>query len=95
MIQALFEEQLEGITYSTVCKEISLEFADYVKHQLLQMNIPRYKFIVLVTIGEVKNQDFRMSSRCMWESKFDNQFTVTYTSRTLFAVCIVFGLYHE
>ena len=98
MVQALFDEQLENISYSETgqeTKEMSLEFSDYIKNQLLQMGFPRYKFIVMVSIGQIKNQDVRMSSRCLWEPKFDTQFTINYKNKSLFAICVIFGIYHE
>lgn len=35
-------------------------------------NIPRYKIIVQVTTGELKDQGVRVASRCLWDTATDN-----------------------
>ncbi len=37
-----------------------------------ELNIPRYKIVVQVTIGEVKSQGVRVASRCLWDTESDN-----------------------
>ena len=44
------------------------------------MNIPRYKIIVQVTIGELKDQGIRVASRCLWDVATDNYTSVSYTN---------------
>lgn len=41
------------------------------------MSIPRYKIVVQVSIGEVKNQTVRVTSKCLWDSENDNYCSVT------------------
>ena len=44
------------------------------------MNVPRYKIIVQVTIGELKDQGIRVASRCLWDVSTDNYTSVSYTN---------------
>ena len=34
--------------------------------------MPRYKIIVQVTVGQVKDQGVRVCSRCLWDTSVDN-----------------------
>ena len=39
---------------------------------LADLDLPRYKIVVQVTIGERKHQAIQVASRCLWDSKTDN-----------------------
>lgn len=36
------------------------------------LRIPRYKVVVQVTLGELKEQGIRVASRCLWDPSTDN-----------------------
>ena len=38
----------------------------------LEISTPRYKIIVQVTLGEMKDQGVRSTSRCLWDPSTDN-----------------------
>lgn len=44
------------------------------------MNLPRYKFVVQVVIGEQRGEGVRMGSRCFWDSETDNVASETFVN---------------
>ena len=57
--------------------------------------IPRYKILVLISIGQLSNQNMRVGSRCLWDAANDTFSTHTFKNRSLFAVANVYGVYSE
>ena len=45
-----------------------------------QCNIPRYKIVVQVTLGQMKDQGVRVASRCLWDTQTDNYASVEYSN---------------
>lgn len=62
---------------------------------LMNNSSPRYKLVSHVLVGEMKNQDIRHGSRCLWDNNLDNYVSVVYKNSSLFAVATVFALYYE
>lgn len=60
-----------------------------------QLNIERYKFVCLVTIGTKGSQDLRIASRCLWDDQFDTFVSVCFERQGFFAVGTVYGVYFE
>ena len=46
-------------------------------------------------INERKGQSLNVSSRSLWESRFDNYASVSYMNDEVFAIGIVHGLYFD
>ncbi|CAM9277509.1 unnamed protein product, partial [Choristocarpus tenellus] len=55
----------------------------------------RYKIVVQVTIGQMKNQGVRVASRCLWDTSTDNHASVHYKTQSLWCSAMVFGVYTE
>ncbi|CAN0245988.1 unnamed protein product [Ectocarpus fasciculatus] len=53
---------------------------DEIKNGLKEMNLPRYKYVVQVVIGEQRGEGVRMGSRCFWDSETDNVASETYVN---------------
>ncbi|EED87995.1 dynein light chain, partial [Thalassiosira pseudonana CCMP1335] len=71
-------------------KDISNKIKDNCKTTLA---LPRYKLIVQVSIGQMKDQGVRVTSRCLWETSTDNYAAATFQNQHIWASAIVFGLY--
>ncbi|CAM9245675.1 unnamed protein product [Discosporangium mesarthrocarpum] len=76
-------------------KEWSLNIADTIREAVKKLNIPRYKIVVQVTIGEMKNQGVRVASRCLWDTATDNYASVDFKTQSLWCSAMVFGVYTE
>ena len=57
--------------------------------------MPRYKLGVQVILGELKGQGLRLASKSLWDPKFDNWASHTFTNENLFCTGIVCGIYFE
>lgn len=98
-LYALLEEALKDEVYdasktSILVKDLSQQI---MRETRLVMNSssPRYKLIAHATIGEMKNQDIRFGSRCLWDNNLDNVASVVYKNSYLFAVATIFAVYFE
>lgn len=57
------------------------------------MNLPRYKFLVQVIIGEQRGAGVRMASRCFWDPESDGMATDTFINDTMFCTATAWGIY--
>jgi len=77
-------------------ESLSKDIADKIKEECKSsMNIPRYKIIVQVTIGQMKDQGVKITSRSLWDTSTDNYATVCFQNEHIWASAIVFGLYTD
>jgi hypothetical protein len=74
----------------------SKSIADKIKAAVrTELNVPRYKIVVQVTIGQKKDQGVRITSRCLWDTHTDNYASINYRNEHIWASAMVFGLYSE
>lgn len=83
-------KNLPSVNQNIICADI----ANDIKRRVKMLKYNRYKYIVMVTMGEKKNQGMNISSCFSWDEKHD-----TYASQTLeiddcFVVAVVYALYH-
>lgn len=70
-------------------KEVSRSVLQLMKN----FQMPRYKIIVQTVIGQKLDQLIRIASRCLWDPKTDNMFSVNYETQDMMAVVTVYGVY--
>merc|ERR1712183_641604 len=68
-----------------------LDLSNEIKTEVKKLNIPRYKIIVQVVVGEQASQGIRVASKCLWDVSADNWASYTFQNSTIFAVGMVFG----
>lgn len=66
-----------------------------VKARVKDLMIPRYKIIVMISIGQLAEQNVRMASRCLWDAASDTFSSYTFKNSSLFAVANVYAVYCE
>lgn len=77
-------------------EDLTKDLADKVKRAVKEkLNVPRYKIIVQVTIGQRKDQGVRITSRCLWDTSTDNYTAVNYQNEHVWVSALVFGLYTD
>mmetsp|Transcript_20612 Transcript_20612/g.40819 ORF Transcript_20612/g.40819 Transcript_20612/m.40819 type:complete len:146 (-) Transcript_20612:216-653(-) len=81
-----------GDDFESLTKEISDKIKQKCKAEL---NIPRYKIIVQVTIGQMKNQGVSVGSRCLWDTATDNYASARFQNQYIWASAVVFGIYTD
>jgi hypothetical protein len=57
------------------------------------LELPRYKYVVQVVVGENKGEGARVSTRCMWDPATDALATESFTNDAIFAVATAYGVY--
>ena len=96
IIESVLESQLKDEEYDQKsCKQLVLTLSEIIKSRVKEINYKSYKLVCVVTIGELKDQGFRLGSRCCWDPKWDNFATASYKNKSLFAIGTVWGVYYE
>ena len=95
LIADVLAERLADKTYnSESSSNMSKEIADAIKSKIKgELELPRYKLIVQVVIGEQRGQGLRMGCRGFWDVDTDNYAEDTYRSDSLFCHAAAFGVY--
>lgn len=81
IIREILNKKLEGATYTAdATSPLTKEISDEVKQALKELNLPRYKYLVQVVIGEQRGEGVRMGCRCFWDSNTDNYASETFVN---------------
>ena len=96
VIEMAFHEHLEDKVYERrAAKQWTMLLCDAIKEKVKLLDLPRFKIVSFVSIGQRDRQDVHIGSRCLWNKAFDGFACGTYTNRTLYAVGVVYAVYHE
>ncbi|CEL97936.1 unnamed protein product [Vitrella brassicaformis CCMP3155] len=97
VIRQVMEDKLTDKQYhQDEAKIWTLELCNEIKQAVKEkLEIPRFKLIVQVVIGENSGQGIRVASKCLWDINLDNWSSFSYKNDSLFAVGMVFGCYYE
>lgn len=75
---------------------LSKEISASIKMEVLKkLNLPRYKIVTQVIIGQMKDQGVSITSRCMWEPSSDNYTSASFKNKFIWASAMVFGIYTD
>lgn len=89
-------QSLESQKYEAKrCRELAKGMSNSIMSDLKQLEYARFKFVCSVTIGQIKGQDVRIASRSIWDTDYDTFVSESFKNDSLFAVCVVFGVYQE
>lgn len=58
-----------------------------------EFDLPRYKLVVQVLIGEQRGEGIRYGGRCLWDPNTDAYAEDTYRNDSLFCVASAYGVY--
>merc|ERR1719446_498705 len=96
LITTVLSEKLKDKTYNAESTaQWSREIADDIKSRLKsELELPRYKFVVQVVIGEQRGEGVRMGCRCFWDPDTDGYAEDTYRNDSLFCIAAAFGSYY-
>eukprot|EP01138_Halocafeteria_seosinensis_P003243 gb/GECG01003317.1/.p1 GENE.gb/GECG01003317.1/~~gb/GECG01003317.1/.p1 ORF type:complete len:143 (+),score=14.40 gb/GECG01003317.1/:1-429(+) len=90
IMREILQEKLEGETFSS---EHAKPIADEIRSQIRDLEIPRYKIMVQVLMGEQRGEGMRMGTRSLWDPMTDSYASETYTNDHLFCIATVFSVY--
>ena len=68
---------------------------DVIKERVKQLNITRYKIIASVIAAQKGSQNMVVTSRCLWDQKNDNYFSVKVELGEFYVVGTVYVVYAE
>lgn len=92
----ILQDYLANKEYDEEDKELVTTICEKIKNGVKEeCNIPRYKIVVQVTVGQMKDQGVRVASRCLWDTATDNYTSVEYQNQHLWCSAMIFGLYTE
>ena len=96
ILNDVLESKLKDESYNEKStKQLCLSLTEVIKQRVKDLDYPRFRIVVTVNIGEMKEQGFRMGSRCLWEAKFDSFADAVFQNKSLFAIATVFMVYYE
>jgi len=92
----ILKKNLEKVNYNaSTAPELCKSITGQVLQAVRKIDLPRYKLMVHVNIGEFKGQGIRVASRAVWDADTDSYTSASYKNASLFAVAMVFGTYFE
>lgn len=79
IIKEVLEAKLKDKTYNAeLTSQWTRDIADEIKMKLKELELPRYKYVVNVAIGEQRGEGIRLGCRCFWDSDVDAYADATY-----------------
>lgn len=97
IIKSVLEDALKRKSYDfATFSKLTLELSDRIKERVKEsMDLPRYKLVSFVTVGQMLDQGVRVASRCVWDAKCDHYASSSYSNGSMFAVGVVYAAYFE
>mmetsp|Transcript_23723 Transcript_23723/g.48527 ORF Transcript_23723/g.48527 Transcript_23723/m.48527 type:complete len:120 (-) Transcript_23723:289-648(-) len=95
IIQKVLKENLEGKMYDKTQGEqlVTKKIADEIRTQLKELELPRYKYMVQVVIGEQRGEGIRAGCRTLWDQDTDCYANHTFISDQLFCVATAYAMF--
>jgi hypothetical protein len=94
VIRQVLVSKLEGVDYNAdAVINLIKEITDTVRDKVRDLDYRNYKILVHCLVGEQRGEGLRMGSKCFWDADTDNVAEEVYTTKQLFAVCCVYGIY--
>ncbi|XP_052777550.1 dynein light chain Tctex-type 5-A-like [Mya arenaria] len=95
-IQTVLEENITENKYDpSICGSKCKIITEIMKERVKQLDMNRFKFVCMANIGQLYDQSMVVTSRCLWDHRFDNAVSVTHKSGDIIAVGLVFAIYAE
>ena len=93
-IGEVLQEMLKDHTYKQdEAPELTKQIADRVKNRLKLLELPRYKYMVQVVVGEQRGEGVRMGCRTFWDRDTDAYASETFTNDSIFCVATAYAVY--
>ncbi|XP_072130217.1 dynein light chain Tctex-type protein 2B [Mobula birostris] len=95
-IRSVLESRLNGAKYEPRGSALAaVELAECVKKAVKALGYERYKIVCYLVLGGTRTSDLSCSSRGVWSPTVDTYAEFCFQNDSLFALCLVFALYHE
>lgn len=77
------------------CNKLTTDITNTVKSKVKCLGTKRYKIVVLVMMGQQDKSSMTLVSRCIWNENFDTYVEETHKNGSIFATCLVYGIYAD
>ncbi|XP_072918514.1 dynein light chain Tctex-type protein 2B [Hemitrygon akajei] len=95
-IRSVLESRLNGAKYEPRGSALAaVELAECVKKAVKALGYERYKIVCYLVLGATRTSGLSCSSRAVWSPTVDTYAEFCFQNDSLFALCLVFALYHE
>jgi len=95
-IENVMTERLAGLSYNPkFAGRISVSLAEQIKRAIWDFIPERYRVIITVSLGELKDQGLQMASRCSWNHAVDDYICYNFRSPQMFCVATAYFIYKE
>ncbi|XP_048395746.1 dynein light chain Tctex-type protein 2B [Stegostoma tigrinum] len=95
-IRPVLEARLKDAKYEPHGSALAaVELAECVKKAVKALGYERYKIVCYVVLGATTASGLCCSSRAVWSPTVDTYAEVCFQNDSLFALCLVFAVYHE
>ena len=79
VMESILSSYLVNETYEPrKCAHLAQSLTDVIKRRVKEMNLPRYKIVCNVVIGQKQHQAVRCASRCLWNHNLDNSASASF-----------------
>ena len=96
ILEEVLESHLREEKYEQkACRQLVKTLAEIIKGRVKDLGFERYKLVCMVHIGQLKEQGFRVGSRCCWDARRDTFASANFKNKSLFAVATVWAAYYE
>ncbi|XP_029654056.2 tctex1 domain-containing protein 2-like [Octopus sinensis] len=96
VIKRTLAENLRNVEYAPKAgARLVMYLSDEIKDYVKALEFDRYKIVCYVVLGEKKDQDATVSSRCSWDDRTDGCACYTYEANSWYCTAIVYGIYKE
>lgn len=95
-MRSVLEAKLNGAKYEPQGSALAaVELAECVKKAVKALGYERYKIVCYLVLGATRPSGLSCSSRAVWSPAVDTYAEFCFQNDSLFALCLVFALYHE
>ncbi|KAH3849288.1 dynein light chain Tctex-type 5-A-like [Dreissena polymorpha] len=91
LAEQITEKNYDASHCGSKCKLIS----EIMKERVKKLELPRFKIVCMATIGQLFDQSMLVTSRCLWDQRFDNVVSAELRKGDIVAVGMVFAVYAE
>ena len=96
IIDNILKDTFQDVTYNPLeCGQLCKQASSAIKDAVKQLQIERYKYVVVVNCSQNVGQGFKKASRFLWDAKRDNWVDGECSNQTLQAQAILYALYYE
>ena len=96
IISEVFDTNLSDQIYRTREASSLVTFlSTSLSNRVKMIDMPRYKIVVNVVLGQNCNQSLKMATRCLLDASLDNFACATFKNKSMFAIGIIHGVYCE